>query len=386
MTLAGKEKKKLKIIADENISFAHEAFSQFGNVELIHGRKINPHILKDADILIVRSITKVDKELLDSSPVRFVGTATIGTDHIDLDYLQQKGITFTDAKGCNSDAVAEYVFTAITKLAVKHFIDLEGKTIGVIGTGNIGSRIVHIADTFEMNILKNDPPLQRETGRDDFVSLNEALTADIITLHVPLNLSGDDKTVYLLNESNLRLIKDDAILINASRGQVINNSALLKFLRSRNVHTVLDVWENEPDINIELLKQTEIATPHIAGYSLEGKVNGTGIIYDALCSFLGEEKKWQPHLPEVSGSRIEISNSGNITEDSAKIFNTIYDIGRDDADMRKLINMPAAERPHHFDLLRKNYPLRREFSNYSIAMQSEDERMERILRELRVGE
>ncbi len=375
----------MKIIADENISFAQEAFSQFGNVELVHGRKITPQILKDADILIVRSITRVNKDLLDSTPVRFVGTATIGTDHIDLDYLKQKGITFTDAKGCNSDAVAEYVFTAVTKLAVQHFTDLEGKTIGVIGTGNIGSRIVRIAESFGMNVLKNDPPLQRETGSNDFVSLKEALTADVITIHVPLNLDGDDKTVYLLNESNLRLIKDDAILINAARGQVINNSDLIKFLRTNNVHTALDVWENEPDISIELLKQTEIATPHIAGYSLEGKVNGTKIIYDALCNFLGEEKKWHPHLPEVSSSRIEINNSGNITEDSAKIFNTIYDMGRDDSDMRKLINLPAAERPHHFDLLRKNYPLRREFSNYNVSIKSKDERLEKILGALRFG-
>jgi len=375
----------LKIIADENISFAQEAFSQFGNVELVHGRKITLQILKDADILIVRSITRVNKDLLDSTPVRFVGTATIGTDHIDLDYLKQKGITFTDAKGCNSDAVAEYVFTAVTKLAVQHFTDLEGKTIGVIGTGNIGSRIVRIAESFGMNVLKNDPPLQRETGSNDFVSLKEALTADVITIHVPLNLDGDDKTVYLLNESNLRLIKDDAILINAARGQVINNSDLIKFLRTNNVHTALDVWENEPDISIELLKQTEIATPHIAGYSLEGKVNGTKIIYDALCNFLGEEKKWHPHLPEVSSSRIEINNSGNITEDSAKIFNTIYDMGRDDSDMRKLINLPAAERPHHFDLLRKNYPLRREFSNYNVSIKSKDERLEKILGALRFG-
>ena len=280
----------LKIIIDENIAFAKEAFNQFGEIDLLPGNKITNNRLKDADILIVRSVTKVDEVLLKGTPVKFVGTATIGTDHIDLDYLKKNNITFADAKGCNAYSVAEYVIVSLLHLAVKLNLQLKGKTIGIVGVGNIGSKVAAFADALGMEVLLNDPPLQRQGVKRSFVSLNEILEADIITFHVPLNKEGIDKTFHILDENKFSAIKGNTIIINSSRGAVIDNKALLKAIREKNLKVVLDVWENEPNISIDLLKEVVIGTPHIAGYSWEGKVNGTILIYNALCEYLKTQK------------------------------------------------------------------------------------------------
>ncbi|MFO7447000.1 MAG: 4-phosphoerythronate dehydrogenase [Ignavibacteriaceae bacterium] len=369
----------MKIIVDENIAFANEAFSQFGEVVLLHGRKINNEILNNADVLIVRSITNVNKDLLENSSVKFVGTATIGIDHIDLDYLHKNNIQFTDAKGCNADAVAEYVFTALTCLAVQNDIGLEGKTLGVAGVGNIGSRVVRLAENAGLKVLKNDPPVQRKTGSNDFVTFNEILKADIITLHVPLNTKGIDKTVHLLNSEILSQLKDGAILINASRGQVTDNKALLEVIDNKKLQVVLDVWENEPAINNNLLEKVKIGTPHIAGYSLEGKVNGTKIIYDALCKYYGHENTWRPKLPPVKNPYIDFENKGNPFEDMGTVFNRVYNIKRDDKELKKMIWVQESERASYFDVLRKNYHLRREFNNYTVKLNKKDEKVKPVL-------
>ncbi len=373
----------MNIIIDENISYAQEAFKQFGKVNLLHGRKITSRELKDADVLIVRSITKVNEELLKDTPVKFVGTATIGTDHIDLEYLKSRNIYFSDAKGCNADAVAEYVFTSIFKIAAEQNISLKDKTIGVVGVGNIGSRIVRLSKAIGLNVLMNDPPLKRISNRIDFVPLDKIYDADIITMHVPLNKEGEDKTVHLFNSENLKKIKDKSIFINASRGQVVDNLALSKIIGNKNLNVVLDVWENEPDINIELLGKVKFASPHIAGYSLEGKVNGTVMIYNALCKFLNVSPSWQPILPEVTNSIIESKQKNNTEQELNGLFNAVYDIKRDDDQMRNIIDIPDNDRPKYFDSLRKNYPLRREFTNYKIKLSPKDEELIKILREFR---
>ena len=215
----------MKIICDENISFAEAAFTQFGKVELLQGRKINNAALHKADVLIVRSITRVDKSLLDNTNIKFVGTATIGTDHVDINYLNKKNIKFTDAAGCNSDAVAEYLFTALFRILVDKNISLKHKSIGVIGVGNIGSRVVKLARAAGLEIIMNDPPLQRKTSNKDYAPLEEALQADIVTFHVPLTLDGKDKTIHLLDQKKIKSMKDGIILINASRGTVMENTA-----------------------------------------------------------------------------------------------------------------------------------------------------------------
>ncbi len=373
----------MNIVIDENITFAQEAFEHFGNIKLLHGRKITNSELKNTDALIVRSITKVNGKLLKDTPVKFVGTATIGTDHIDLDYLRSRNIYFSDAKGCNADAVAEYVFTSILKIAVEQNISLAEKTIGVVGVGNIGSRIVRLANALGMKVLMNDPPLQRKTGSKEFVPLKEIYSADIITLHVPLNLEGEDKTVHLFNDGNIDLLKDRIIFINASRGQVVDNIALLYMINKKNLHVVFDVWENEPDINIDLLKKVYFASPHAAGYSLEGKVNGTVMIYNALCKFLNKELKWKPAFPVIQNPVIEADSKNNIEQILNKVFNSVYDIKRDDDQMRNMIGMQDNERPKYFDSLRKNYPLRREFNNYKIILNSSDDNLLKILKAFR---
>src|ERR1035437_5505412 len=216
----------MKIIADENIIFVGEAFSELGEVHLYSGREITNALLKDADVLLVRSVTNVNADLLEGTNVKFVGTATIGTDHVDTTYLSEKNIRFVDARGCNSDAVAEYVFTALLKISNEQNFELKGKSIGVVGVGNIGSRIVRLAKVLGMKTLQNDPPLRRKTGEERFLDLKDLMDVDIITFHVPLNMDGEDRTYHLFDYEKLNSLKDDAIIINASRGPVIQNSSL----------------------------------------------------------------------------------------------------------------------------------------------------------------
>jgi len=373
----------ITIIADENISYAEEAFSSFGNLKLLPGREIKRNNLLDADALIVRSITKVNKDLLEGTRVKFVGTATIGTDHIDLDYLQKNNIYFADAKGCNADAVAEYVFTALSEILISGKNSFDELTIGIIGVGNIGSRIVKLSKSLGMNVLQNDPPLKRKTGSSDFVDLNKLYDADIITLHVPLNLEGEDKTYHLFDESSLSKLKENCIIINASRGAVVDNQSLIRMTDKKNFRIVLDVWENEPLINAELLKKVFLGTPHIAGYSLEGKVNGTVMIHDALGKFLNKNSEWIPNLPAAANSTIKIEPDTDLIEELNKAFQISYDIKEDDKKVRKLIELDKGGQAKYFDSLRRNYPLRREFNNYTVVIDRNRKNLEKVFKVFR---
>ena len=373
----------MKLIVDENIAFAHEAFSSFGDVALVDGRALTNRDIRDAEVLIVRSITCVDENLLAGSKIQFVGTATIGKDHIDLDYLQNRNIKFADAKGCNADSVAEYVFTALLKVASENNITLSDKTIGVVGIGNIGSRVARIAESLGMKILKNDPPLERAGIGKDYISLEEILKADIVTFHVPLSFEGMDKTHHLLNESNLNLIKDNAIIINTSRGPVINNAALLEETKKNKFHLVLDVWEDEPLVNTNLLSKTNIATAHIAGYSFEGKVNGTKMIHDALCSHLKIESTWIPNIPSIDKSELTLPVVKSDEERLYKLLSSIYRIEEDDKKLKKVSTHLPGDQAAYFDFLRKTYPVRREFSNFAVLLSESDEHLKLFLESLR---
>lgn len=371
------------LIVDENIALADQAFGQFGKVTLLPGRKISNSELKDADILIVRSITNVNEELLKNTSVKFVGTTTIGTDHIDLRYLSKNKISFADAKGCNAYSVAEYVIAAILNLAVRFDFSLKNKSIGIVGVGNIGNKVAVFANALGMNVLLNDPPLKRSGDKRKFVELNEIFKCDIITLHVPLNLTGVDKTYHLFDKENIKKIKENAILINTSRGAVINNQDLLSLIDKKNLKVVLDVWENEPDINLELLKKVQIATPHIAGYSYEGKVNGTKIIYDSLCRFLGAEKSFQFNLSLPHNPILSFEECDKIEKSLDKLVSTIYAIKEDDKRMRKILDMKREELIIDFDKQRKNYPRRREFNNYTVISNSLSDTEKKLLTNLR---
>lgn len=372
-----------KIIIDENISFADRAFNHLGVVETVPGRSISNQLLKDADILIVRSITRVDEHLLKGTNVKFVGTATIGTDHIDLDYLKRKKIAFADAKDCNAFSVAEYVVASLFYLSVKFNFILKDKSIGIVGVGNIGSKVARFVEALGMEFLLNDPPLERIGVPGNFVSLNEILKCDIITLHTPLNPSGIDKTLHLINKDNLAALKENTILINTSRGAVVNNNDLLETIKRKRIITVLDVWENEPEINSELLEKTDIATPHIAGYSYEGKANGTIMIYESLCKFLNADKKFDFQFPVITDPVIEINLSERFENNMNQLISKIYHIADDDKRMRKISGMSDKEIIKEFDKQRKNYPVRREFNNYKIKSTNLNEKIKSVLSDLR---
>ncbi|MCW8810468.1 MAG: 4-phosphoerythronate dehydrogenase [Ignavibacteriaceae bacterium] len=373
----------MKLIVDENIAFAKEAFLGFGNLRLLNGRSITNTEVKDADVIIVRSITQVDEKLLKNSKVKFIGTTTIGTDHIDLEYLENNNIKFADAKGCNADSVAEYVFTALLKVVSEEQLSLGGKTIGVVGVGNIGSKVVRLAESFGMKVLKNDPPLERKSIGKNYVPLDEILKADIITLHVPLTLEGVDKTHHLLNKENFKKIKSEALIINTARGAAIDNDALLKESSVRNFKLILDVWEDEPSINIRLLKETKVGTAHIAGYSLEGKVNGTKMIYDSFCKYYNREPAWKPELPKIEQTDLRIPEGKTDEEKLYKLFFSIYDIEKDDSQLRNITTCKQNRQAAYFDKLRKEYPVRREFNNYNIRLSNNETHFKPILESFR---
>jgi len=373
----------MKITIDENIANAEEVFSGLGITGLLPGREITNETLKDSDVLIVRSITNVNEELLRGTKVKFVGTATIGSDHIDTGYLFKNNIAFADAKGCNAEAVKEYVFAALTEAANRKNLKFKDLSLGIIGAGNIGSRVVKCAEVLGIRTILNDPPLQRKTGDKIYKDLDTALQADVITLHVPLNKEGTDKTFHLFDYERLNRLKENSVLINSSRGSVIHNEALEKIINKKNLTVILDVWENEPEINSSLLEKVFIGTPHIAGYSYEGKINGTMMIYSALCRFLNKEEDYFVKMPQVENPLIELNNFESIEAGVKGIFRKIYDIRKDDSSLRKIITDLQDDRKKYFDKLRRDYPLRREFINYTIKVPEEHKELRNILQVFR---
>lgn len=375
----------MKVVADETISYATEAFGQFGHVTLMPGREIDRLAVRDADLLFVRSRTKINAALLEGTAVRFVGSGVIGLDHVDLDYLRKRRIAFAYAPGCNANSVSEYVVTAILELASRGQWRIQGKTLGVIGVGNVGSRVVEKAKALGMHVLENDPPRARASGDPRFLPLDAIFEADIITLHVPLTREGPDATYHMVNRNFLSRMKPGSILINTSRGAVTDGDALLEALKGRLGACVLDVWPGEPNLNPELVRAVDIATPHIAGYSFDGKVNGTVMIYRAACDFLGVKPTWdpKPFMPPPPCPCIELDASGLDEEDVLRqIVRRVYDITADDTALRKIALLPETERGPYFDSLRKNYPIRREFFNTEVKIKNAEERLLQKIRGL----
>ena len=269
------------------------------------------------------------------------------------------------------------------KIAVDNKFTLKNRSIGIIGVGNVGSRVAKYAEALGLKVYKNDPPKQRAGEGSNYVTLEEALRADIITLHVPLNKTGIDKTFHLLDEDQLNKINNGSILINTSRGAVVDNKALLGIIDKKHFKVILDVWEGEPLININLLRKVLISSPHVAGYSLEGKVNGTKMIYDALCRFTNQLSDWEPKMPTVENNFIDVSSVKHFEEKLRYIFRQIYKIETDDSGMRKMIGMEDDTIAAYFDKLRKEYPLRREFTNYTILIDETDKQLKGILEAFR---
>jgi erythronate-4-phosphate dehydrogenase len=370
----------VKIVADPNIPLVQDAFGPLADVQLVPGREITAQSVRDADALLVRSVTPVNAALLDGSRVRFVATATIGFDHIDRDYLSKKNIGFASAQGSNANSVAEYIVAAMLEMAHRQKFRLRDKTLGVVGVGNVGSRVVRYAEAIGMRVLQNDPPREHKERLKDFVGFDEILAeADIITLHVPLVKEQPHATFHLIDKDVLAALEDRRpVLINTSRGAVVDNKALLKAINGEKLGgVVLDVWENEPNILSELLDVVDIGTPHIAGYSFDGKVNGTRMIYEAVCGFLGIESHWNIQLPPPSNPLVEIHFEQNADNETIlrEVIEQVYSVVSDDAALRGNIQ--------EFDKRRAQYPIRREFFNMTyVTLQSADALLARQLETL----
>jgi len=373
----------MKIIADANIPFVKECFSSIGEVTVIDGREMTPWLVADADILLVRSITPVGADLLAGSNVRFVGTATIGFDHIDVDFLARNNIGFASAPGSNANSAAEYVIAGLLEIGQKYALDLEGRSIGIIGVGNVGGRVAKKCAAMGMEVYLNDPPLKRQTGDEKFLPLEGLFDCDFITLHTPLTFEGPDKTYHLADEQFFKSLKERCVFVNASRGGVVDSGALKSAIKSGRLRAVvLDVWENEPDIDIELLKMVDIGTPHIAGYSLDGKVAGMIMVYNAACKYFDMEPKFdmKDFLPEPAVPELRVDP--NITNEQDALLaavQKIYRIDKDDTRLRRMLDKLAEDRGRHFDNLRKNYPVRREFQNTSVIVKDTDSRLAKKL-------
>jgi erythronate-4-phosphate dehydrogenase len=366
----------MKIVADENIPFVAKCFSSLGIVQALSGRAITPQITADADILLVRSITPVNEKLLAGSKVKFVATATIGYEHIDVDYLQKRKIGFASAPGSNANSVAEYVAAALLEMGQKHKISLENKSIGIIGVGNVGSKVATKCQALGMKVCLNDPPLQRQTGQNKYRPLDELFDCDIITLHTPLTLDGIDKTYHLADERFFKSLKSGCVFINTSRGDVVDGNALKSAIKSGRLKGVtLDVWPNEPNIDTDLLGLVDIGTPHIAGYSLDGKIAGMLMIYNSACEFFNIKPRYkiEDFLPEPDIKTLEIKQiSGNSQDVISEVVRKIYPIEKDDSQLRQILNQPVENIGRYFDGLRKNYPVRREFQNTNIILRTQN--------------
>lgn len=369
----------MKIVIDEKIPFIRGVFEPWAEVIYSPARAIDKDMVGNADALIVRTRTKCDGRLLERSSVKIVTSATIGFDHIDTVWLESRGIKWANAPGCNSGSVMQYITTALFFLAAKHSLDLRSLTLGVVGVGNVGSKVVSAARAIGMTVLQNDPPRERKEGTGEFVSLERVIAeSDIVTLHVPLTMEGVDKTFHLFNDGNLSQLKRDCILINSSRGEVVDNRALKKALSMEMLRgTALDVWEDEPDADRSLIELSDLATPHIAGYSVDGKANGTIAAVRKVASVLDIPLyDWRPdELPEPAEPFVDVSGplqGKPPLEQVAKAVRHTYPVEKDDHIFRN--------DPGRFEYLRDNYWKRREFSSFTVK--SDDPETFKILNDL----
>lgn len=373
------------IVADENIPLIEEFFAGFGEIRRFPGRAIDRAAVEQADVLLVRSVTQVDRQLLEGTPVRFVGTCTIGTDHLDLDYFQQAGITWSSAPGCNARGVVDYVLGSLLTLAEIEGADLAQRCYGVVGAGEVGGRLIRVLRGLGWQVLVCDPQRQAAEG-GDYVSLEQLIErCDVISLHTPLTRHGEHATWHLLDRQRLDRLKQGTWLINAARGPVVDNRALREVLLQReDLQAVLDVWEEEPTVDRELADLCVLATPHIAGYSLDGKQRGTAQIYQAYCRFLGqaEQVSLASLLPAPWVPQVSLNANADPAWALAMICRAVYDPRRDDADFRRSLVDDVVRQRTAFDGLRKHYPERREIDGLQVRIQGESPVLSRIVRAL----
>lgn len=369
----------MKIIIDDKIPYIKGAFEPVAEVIYLAGSKTTPEVVKDADAIVTRTRTICNEKLLKGSSVKFIATATIGFDHIDTDYCEANGISWTNAPGCNSKSVEQYIASTLMVLAETKGWNLSEKTIAVVGVGNVGKKVARIAEIFGMKVLLNDPPRERAEGSEAFVSLATVMQeADIITLHVPLESKGQDATFHLANDDFFSKLRRKPVLINSCRGEVVETEAVKSALKSGYISEfVCDCWENEPNLDLELLGMTCIATPHIAGYSKDGKATGTQMSVEAIDNYfkLGLNN-WRPSGVELpTEPEFNIDGAGLSEQQilSKAVLHT-YDIRTDDADFRK--------DPSKFEQLRGDYPVRREFPAFTIYLKNVEQKTIEKLKQL----
>jgi erythronate-4-phosphate dehydrogenase len=375
----------MRILADENIPLLDEFFAASASITRLPGRAICAADVQASDVLLVRSVTPVNRALLAGSAVRFVGTCTIGTDHLDLDYFAEAGIQWASAPGCNARGVVDYILGSLLALAERTGAQLCQRTYGVVGAGEVGGRLVKAMRALGWRVLVCDPPRAAAEG-GDYHSLEQLLSkCDVISLHTPLTLDGPLATRHLLATEQLQALAKGTWLLNASRGAVLDNAALYQVLLQRpDLQVVLDVWEGEPLVDVPLAGLCQIATPHIAGYSLDGKLRGTGQIYQAYCAWRQQAATVQLAnlLPKPWLASLELDPQCSPEWALATLCRAVYDPRRDDADFRRSLRGDAGTRRAAFDALRKHYPYRRETDGLQVRVQQPNQGLSTVVHAL----
>ena len=383
----------MKIVADKAIPYARRLFSTLGEVVLLDSKDITSASIRDADCLVVRSVTRVDRALLSGSQIKCVASASSGTDHVDIDYLDTREIPLFDAKGCNANSVAEYVLSCLFVLSEQFGVELEGKTAGIIGCGHVGARLRSLLHIIGMETRGYDPFIRDENNSYPYRDLDSVLCSDIITLHVPLTTTGEYPTAQMVDRQFLGRLKNDVIFINTARGAAVNERDLIDFAKqNRECRLVLDVWDNEPLINDELFALASLATPHIAGYSAQAKLNATRLVYEQVCRWLDvhaaadavtnrQDRRFarpqaavrlRPRMGAVTlaDENAELNLSG--FDDAPDAVRTAvlasYDVRSDCAALKGLAEIEPDKRGAFFDSLRTDYPSRREFPTLTVAL------------------
>ena len=345
------EETRIKIMVDDAVPFIKGVFEPYAEVAYKAGKEICRDDLMDVDAMVIRTRTRCDAEMLEGTPVKFIATATIGTDHIDFPYCDEKGIVVRNAAGCNAGGVMNYVFSALYGVASRQAIRLDGAKLGIVGVGNVGSRVDRVAGYLGFKVLKNDPPRMAAEGPEGFCPLDYLLqNSNIVTMHVPL----DGTTRGMCDDSFFEKMRPGAIFINASRGEVVDDAALKRALPKLGP-VIIDTWNNEPDIDRELLDKVDIATPHIAGYSYQGKQNGTAAAVRSLARFFGFEKLYDffPKTEIKDLEAVKLDLKGKLQGEITSVLQYNYPIFTDDFMFRM--------DPGQFENLRSHYQYRREF-------------------------
>ncbi len=360
----------MKIVCDNKIPFLRGVFEPWAEVVYLPGSETTPGVVRDADAVVTRTRTRCDAALLAGSSVRVVASATIGYDHIDTAWCEAHGILWRNAPGCNSSSVKQYIAAVLCTLARRHGLRLDALTLGVVGVGNVGSKVAEAAAALGMRVLLCDPPRARREGAAGFVDLDTLVArSDIVTLHVPLNREGEDATWHLFDAARLATLRPDQFLINSSRGPVVDNAALKAALRARALRgAVLDVWEGEPEPDRDLMDLLDIATPHIAGYSADGKATGTQMSVRTVAAVLGLPlADWRPADIPAPAQPLDfaLDATGKSRQEvlSEAILYT-YDILADDRALRA--------HPERFEQLRGDYHVRREPAAFTLRLQGGD--------------